>query len=89
MVKMANTINRLNDGANPSDLLMSNTDKMLNNVYLVIFSNYSPWEVDSAWSTYDKAKRRADSLHGDWRVGEMLIDDPSLGQGELQDVRED
>lgn len=45
-------------------------------IYLVVFSNYSPWEVDSIWSTYDAAQQHADSLAGDWRVGEMLLDDP-------------
>lgn len=43
-------------------------------VWLVIYGNYWPREVESVWSMEEKARERADSLEGDWRVAEMRID---------------
>ena len=32
-------------------------------VFVVVFSNYHPAEVDSIWSTYEKAEARARELN--------------------------
>lgn len=38
-------------------------------VWAVIFSNYEPTEVDSIWSTKERAEERAEELDdGMWRV---------------------
>jgi len=43
-------------------------------LYLVVYGNYYPLEVDSIWSTKEAAYERADKLGGMWGVAEMVLD---------------
>lgn len=42
-------------------------------VFLVVFSNYSPAEIDSVHATRKSAEIRAEGLGGDWRVEEWEV----------------
>jgi len=43
-------------------------------LYLVVYGNYWPREVESVWTSLDAALRRSNALPGDWRVAEMPLD---------------
>lgn len=42
-------------------------------VYAVVYSNYSPPEVDSLWFSAAEASNRSTTLGGMWEVTEMEI----------------
>lgn len=42
-------------------------------VWAVVFSNYEPAEVDSLWTTEDRARERADELGDGWTVTEWEV----------------
>ena len=56
-------------------------------VYLVVYGNYWPWEVESVWSSKEAAQGRADELPGDWVVAEFSLDHP--GNVQQQEVVDD
>jgi len=52
--------------------------KKVRTVYLVIYGNYWPSEVESVWSNSKKAQQRIDALGGEkggWRIYEIPLDD--------------
>ena len=59
------------------------------NCWMVVFSNYDPFEVDTIWSTRELAEKRADKLNdlndeSPWTIQKMaILSDPSeLKEGE-------
>jgi hypothetical protein len=42
-------------------------------VFAVVYSNYEPTEVESLWSTSEKADKRVEVLGSPWNVVEMKI----------------
>lgn len=42
-------------------------------VWAVVFSNYDPAEVDSLWSTPERAEAEADAKGGAWHVQRWLV----------------
>lgn len=55
-------------------------------VFVVVFSNYSPAEVDSIWTTEALAQARVDELNDNmWQVEEWTVrDSPTATPGEEQ-----
>jgi hypothetical protein len=42
-------------------------------VYAVVYSNYSPAEIDSLWARREDAEAHAESLDGPWDVQEWTV----------------
>lgn len=49
----------------------------MSEVWAVVFSNYSPAEIDSLWTTEEEASKRRDELNekssGMWQVAPMSL----------------
>ena len=41
--------------------------------FAIVYSNYFPREIDSLWSTKEKAELRLKELSSEWRIVEMEI----------------
>lgn len=42
-------------------------------VWVVVYGNYFPAEVDSIWKTKELAEQKADELQGEWHAEEWTV----------------